>query len=98
MSGYEDAMSALAMGAEVEVPRPLPAMIFMCGCRTGDNPSPSQISTDPDGFVICAEHGTRRYGWRSLPFRRFDLATYGPLVIEKHLIFGEPLPKVTLVL
>lgn len=91
-------MSALAAGAEVEPVRVLPPMTFMCGCRTGDNPSPSQIDNDSEGFVICATHRARRYGWQSIPRGRWELLSHSALVIEKFLVFGEPLPRVTVAL
>lgn len=101
MSGYEEAQAALAAGAEPKATRLLPPMVFMCGCRTGDNPSPSQISTDDEGFVICATHRMRRYGWRSLPEKgsvggaEFELAGFSELERERYLIFGEKLPTRT---
>lgn len=37
-------------------------MKFICGCEV-----PVLPQTDVEGFVVCSEHGLRRYGWRSLP-------------------------------
>jgi hypothetical protein len=58
------------------------------------------LAFDEEGFVVCKDHGQRRYGYRSLPYvaRRegtfvdYSLAGATPQQIERHIIFGEEIP------
>jgi hypothetical protein len=77
---------------------------FICGCRhevsIEDIGWWRMISTDSQGFVICVRHKVRRKNWNSLPSSHgrsdWSLASIRPLDYERHLLFGEKLPTVTI--
>lgn len=86
---------------------------FLCGC-TSKLVLPTKLYTlatfdsvgwDDDGFLVCAIHRARRYGWRTLPTRRFplagskkgetierpdhSLAGFSDVEIERYVVLGE---------
>lgn len=80
---------------------------FLCGCTSHMEipfPDPSLLATfdgisvDGEGFIQCAIHRQRRYGWRSLPtlpglnFNRWEFSSCTPLEIEEFVVFGQ-LPR-----
>ena len=71
---------------------------FICGCRTGEIvdraniETMSSVSFDEEGMLICALHGQRRRGWRSVERGR-PLYSNTPQEREAQLLFDEPLPK-----
>lgn len=79
---------------------------FICGCETKEIIVRENVKTmdtvefDDEGFLVCAIHKQRRYGWRSLPtLPGLKLADWGfkgwtLLEVEAYLLFGEePAPK-----
>lgn len=79
---------------------------FICGCETKEIIARENVKTmdtvefDDEGFLICAIHKQRRYGWRSLPtLPGLKLADWGfkrwtPLEIEAYMLFDEdPAPR-----
>ena len=68
----------------------LPRMI--CGCKLKQG---KKISLDVEGFVICPDHGLRRLGWRSVPYRATTMPMMGvgawsELEYERYVLFGIP--------
>jgi hypothetical protein len=80
---------------------------FICGCvHEVDLSNPDEIgwwrviATDRMGYIVCASHRVRRKVWRSMPtvpgkqhVPDYSYAKYTPLQLERHFIFGEPLPE-----
>jgi hypothetical protein len=74
---------------------------FICGCETKEIIARENIKTmdmvefDTEGFLICAIHHQRRYGWRSLPtlpglkLSDWSYHDWTPREIEAWLVFGE---------
>jgi hypothetical protein len=54
---------------------------FICGCR--HETTSKDVMTDYEGFMVCAQHGQRRYGWLSLPNRDFSASSLSPLERER---------------
>jgi hypothetical protein len=77
---------------------------FMCGCETKEIIARENVKTmdmvtfDSDGFLICAVHHCRRYGWRSIPtlpglkLADWRFKAWTPLEIEAFLVFDQPFP------
>lgn len=79
---------------------------FICGCTTSEILERQNIETmdtvsfDEEGFIQCALHHQRRYGWKSLPmiaankgnYSDFSFGPFTPLEIEGHIVFGDILP------
>lgn len=77
---------------------------FICGCQTNEIIDRKNVETmdmvdfDDEGFIICAIHKQRRYGWRSIPNRPglklndWSFKSWTPLEIEHFLVFGEQQP------
>lgn len=72
---------------------------FICGCMSADLIEIDDVHVkngvkwDRDGFIVCARHDWRRYGWMSVPYRATELlipemATWSALEYERYLIFG----------
>lgn len=49
---------------------------FIC-CRRRLT-SQDDIKLDSEGFIICPDHGERRYGWRSAPMKQHKLHPFDP--------------------
>jgi hypothetical protein len=51
------------------------------------------IGHDNEGFIVCAFHRERRYGWRSVPYQAtkmpVPMAHWTPLEYERWLLFGD---------
>lgn len=77
---------------------------FICGCQTKEILSRENIKTmdmvtfDDEGFLVCAVHHQRRYGWRSIPNVRgtklmdYFFKDWTALEIEAWQVFGETAP------
>lgn len=70
-------------------------LTFICGCVTGEVISRDNLKTmdsvtyDEEGFLVCAIHHARRYGWRSIPAHQYQLASLPSLALEAMVVFGE---------
>lgn len=87
---------------------------YLCGCNIeekqahsfhllptepGEDPQYTSRRFDDEGFMICPEHGERRYGWRSIPASnnhpgmKHPYMSMSALEIERRMMFGKPIPK-----
>lgn len=65
---------------------------MMCGC-TVDVDTDLTLKYDSEGFLVCPDHGHRRYGWRSVG-RDHSLDGLSALEVEGWQVFGlVPLPR-----
>lgn len=77
---------------------------FICGCNHEIHVNDmedvgwwKEVSTDREGFLVCAQHRLRRKNWASLPEGRsrqvsdWEFAKFSALQIEQFIVFGKPL-------
>lgn len=72
--------------AEMSIRQEVLPLRMICGCllRSSD-----PFVQDDEGFVICPTHEARRYGWRSVPYRRDAMGAWSPLMYEEFVLFGQ---------
>lgn len=80
---------------------------YLCGCNVeqkknysthltsvvGGEPQYTHNRFDDEGFMVCPEHGLRRYGYASTPARDSGYMAMSSLEIERRQMFGKPVPK-----
>lgn len=79
---------------------------YLCGCNIedkktysthmatviGGEPQYTSNRFDDEGFMVCPEHGLRRYGWHSTPEKNSKFMGMSSLEIERRKMFGKAVP------